>query len=64
MSFKNITKKLERRYNVTIETQNTKLANEKFNASFGDEPIEKVLSYFNDVYGIKYTIKNDQILIK
>ena len=64
MSFKNITKKLERRYNVTIETQNTKLANEKFNASFGDESIEKVLSYFNDVYGIKYTIKNDQILIK
>jgi hypothetical protein len=64
MSFKNITKKLERRYNVTIVTQNAKLANEKFNASFGDESIEKVLSYFNDVYGIKYTIKDDQIIIK
>lgn len=65
MSFKNISKKLERHYNVSIETQNTKLENELFNASFkNNESIEKVLSYFNDVYGIKYTLKNDQILIK
>ncbi|WP_140487239.1 FecR family protein [Flavobacterium sp. GSA192] len=65
MSFKNISKKLERHYNVSIETQNTKLENELFNASFkSNESIEKVLSYFNDVYGIKYNIKNDQILIK
>lgn len=65
MSFKNISKKLERHYNVSIETQNIKLENELFNASFkNNESIEKVLSYFNDVYGIKYTLKNDQILIK
>jgi transmembrane sensor len=64
MSFNDITKKLERRYNVTIINQNKKLANEKFYASFGDEPIEKVLSYFNDVHGINYTIKNNEILIK
>lgn len=65
MSFKNISKKLERHYNVTIESQNTKLDNELFNASFkSNESVEKVLSYFNDVYGIKYTIKNNQILIK
>ncbi len=64
MSFKNIITKLERRYNVTIVNKNEKLANEKFNASFKDESIENVMSYFNDIHGINYTIKNNQILIK
>lgn len=65
MSFKNISKKLERHYNVTIKTQNEKLNNEIFNASFkNNESIEKVLSYFDEVYGIKYTLKNNQIVIK
>ena len=64
MTFKNIITKLERRYNVTIVNKNEKLANEKFNASFSDESIDKVMSYFNDIHGINYTIKNDQILIK
>ena len=64
MTFKNIITKLERRYNVTIINKNEKLANEKFNASFSDESIEKVMSYFNDIHGINYTIKNNQILIK
>ena len=64
MTFKNIARKLERRYNITITNQNSKLANEKFNASFKDEPIGKVLSYFNDVYGINYTVKNNNVLIK
>ncbi len=64
MTFKNIITKLERRYNVTIVNKNEKLANEKFNASFNDESIEKVMSYFNDIHGINYTIKNNQILIK
>lgn len=64
MSFENISKKLERQYDVTIINKNPKLANEKFNASFKEEPIEKVLSYFNDVYGIKYTITNKQVTIK
>ena len=30
----------------------------------GDEPIEKVLSYFNDIHGINYVIKNNEIVIK
>lgn len=64
MSFKNIITKLERRYNVTIINKNEKLANEKFNASFKEESIENVMSYFNDIHGINYTIKNNQILIK
>ncbi|KAF2336271.1 FecR family protein [Flavobacterium daemonense] len=64
MSFKNIITKLERRYNVTIVNKNEKLANEKFNASFKEESIENVMSYFNDIHGINYTIKGNQILIK
>jgi hypothetical protein len=64
MTFKDISKKLERHYNVTIVNQNTKLSNEKFNASFGDEPIAKVLSYFNEIHGINYTLKNNEVLIK
>jgi transmembrane sensor len=64
MTFKDISKKLERHYNVTIVNQNVKLSNEKFNASFGDEPISKVLSYFNEIHGINYTLKNNEVLIK
>ncbi|MBZ4035964.1 DUF4974 domain-containing protein [Flavobacterium sp. 17A] len=64
MTFKNIITKLERRYNVTIVNKNEKLANEKFNASFKEESIENVMSYFNEIHGIHYTIKNNQILIK
>ncbi|WP_264564329.1 FecR family protein [Flavobacterium sp. N3904] len=64
MSFNNICKKLERRYDVSIIIKNNKLANEKFNASFGDKPLEKVLTYFQDVYGFEYTTKNDIITIK
>lgn len=63
MSFNIICKKLERRYDVSIVIKNQKLANEKFNASFGDKPIEKVLSYFDDLYGIDYTRKNNVITI-
>lgn len=64
MTFRDISKKLERHYNVTIVNQNSKLSNEKFNASFGDEPIAKVLSYFNEIHGINYTLKNNEVLIK
>lgn len=63
MAFKDISKKLERHYDVTILNKNRKLENEKFYASFGDEPIEKILSYFNEIHGIKYTIKNTNITI-
>jgi hypothetical protein len=63
-SFNNICKKLERRYDVIIINKNSKLDNEKFNASFEDKPIEKVLTYFKDVYGFEYTTKNNVITIK
>lgn len=63
MAFKNIIKKLERRYNVSIINLNNKLAEEKFNASFKDEPLEKVLGYFNEIHGFNYSIKNNKVLI-
>lgn len=64
MKFKDIAKKLERHYNITIVNQNSKLDEEKFYANFNDEPIEKVLSYINEIHSIQYKINNNQIIIK
>ena len=64
MSFANILKKLERHYNVSIVNQNTKLAHEKFNANFGDEPLETVLGYFEKTYSIEYTIQGNRVIIE
>lgn len=63
MSFENILKKLERKYNVEIINHNESLSNEIFNASFGNESIEKVLEYFKTMYHIDYNIKGNQIII-
>ncbi|WP_400071647.1 FecR family protein [Zobellia russellii] len=65
VTFENIIKKLERHYNVSIVNHNKILSNKKFNANFGNEPIEKVLSELKENYGIDYTVKNPgTILIK
>lgn len=63
MTFGNILKKMERHFNVTIINNNVELTDEKFNASFRDEPIEKILEYFKITYNIEYTIKNNIITI-
>ncbi|WP_308991025.1 FecR family protein [Mariniflexile litorale] len=63
MTFNNILKKMERHYNVDIVANNIELANEKFNASFRNEPIEKILEYFKITYNINYTINDNKILI-
>lgn len=64
LAFNDIAKKLERRYNVTIVNQNNKLADGKFYATFDDESLDKVLSYFNEIHGLNYTIKDNQVTIK
>lgn len=64
MVFENILRKLERHYNITINNTNTSLAKKEFNASFGNEPIEKVLEYFKISYGIEFTIKDNQVFIE
>ncbi|MEH6680329.1 MAG: FecR domain-containing protein [Sediminicola sp.] len=63
MTFENILKKLERHYDVTIINKNSKLSNARFNASFDDMPIEKVLEYFRGAYEVDFTIVNDQIIV-
>ncbi|AUP78937.1 FecR family protein [Flavivirga eckloniae] len=63
MPFKNIVKKMERHYNVKIIVTNNTLNSEVFSANFNDEPITKILSYFNDSYDINYTIKDNTIYI-
>lgn len=64
-SFENIVKKLERQYNVTIVNNNTALAKEHFNATIAtkDEAIEQVLSYFNTLHEIHYSVVDNKIVI-
>ena len=64
ISLDNILKKLERHYNVVITNKNVEYSKKKFNANFGDEPIETVLSYFKNIYGINYTINSDRIILE
>jgi hypothetical protein len=63
ITFDNILKKLERHYNVEIVNNNTELANEMFNASFRNEPIEIILDYFKITYNINIRITDNKIII-
>jgi transmembrane sensor len=63
LPFKNIIKKLERQYDVTIMNNNKTLDNEFFTASFDFETIEQVMETFHKNYGIDYSIINNQIII-
>ncbi|WP_242205770.1 FecR family protein [Aestuariivivens insulae] len=63
MPFKNITKKLERYYNVNIIITDRELNDEIFYANFNEEPLENVLSYFSDSYDLEYNIKGNTIFI-
>lgn len=61
--FKNIRRKLERRYNVSIINNNKDLDEKLYNASFDIETIEQVLEAFKENYDIDFKIKGDQIII-
>lgn len=63
ITFENMLKKLERHYNVKINNTNAKLAQERFNASFGDVPITAVFESLKTYHGINYTLKGDVITI-
>ena len=63
MSFQNILKKLERHYDVVIINNNERLSSEKFNASFGDDPLIKVLENLKTTYHIDFKIDKNQITI-
>ena len=64
MPFKQIRKQLERRYNVTIVNTDTALDNNTFSANFEEESIEEILEILDRTYGIEYSIKENQIIIK
>jgi len=63
MSFENIAKKLERHYNVEIQIENKELSSQTFNASFGQEPLLKVLESLKENYGIAYKQEKNKITI-
>ncbi len=63
MTFGNILKKMERHYNVSITNNNLDINQEKFNASFRNAPIEKVMEYFRSIYNLDFTINGKEITI-
>ncbi|GAA3617478.1 FecR domain-containing protein [Flavivirga amylovorans] len=63
MPFRNIIKKLERKYNVTIQNNYKEIGNYKFTASFDVETIEKVLSSFSENKAFKFERTDNTIII-
>ncbi|MCQ0110068.1 FecR family protein [Zhouia amylolytica] len=63
-SFRAILNSLERKYAVSFVLNNQTLAKERFNASFGNKPIEDVLQGLKNTYDISYTIEENIITIK
>jgi|26BtaG_2_1085354.scaffolds.fasta_scaffold00336_3 hypothetical protein len=63
--FSNMLKKLERKYDVEIENNNSALSNKVFNASFSEdvESIEDVLKYISEIYPFNYRISDQRVLI-
>ncbi|MFB3389802.1 FecR family protein [Flavobacterium sp. LAR06] len=65
LSFKDISQKLERAYNVSITNNNAELSTEIFSASFNQntDKIENILFYLSKTYHFTYIIKNNQVII-
>ena len=62
-SFETISKKLERHYNVKIINTNEEFSEEIFNASFNEDTIEVIMSYFKNSYNFEYKIEEKTIYI-
>ncbi|MEC3965272.1 FecR family protein [Flagellimonas halotolerans] len=63
MRFRDIIKRLERHYNVSISNQNDNLNERLFTATFDVETIDEVLSTFASETKFEYEIKENQITI-
>ena len=61
--FKNILKKLERHYDVSISNNNKQLDDIFFTASFDNASLDYILHTFHENYGINYTINDTNITI-
>jgi ferric-dicitrate binding protein FerR (iron transport regulator) len=64
MKFKDIRKKLERRYNVSISNSYEESKEIRFTASFDTETIDQVLRAFNKNYPMRYKINGNKIHIE
>ena len=63
-SFGSIIKKLERKFNVTIDNKYRFLEKQIYTASFLDnETIEDILEYFSEETSFNYTMKNNKLTI-
>ena len=63
MPFKNIRKKLERHYNVSITNNNALLDENPFSINFDIETIDEVLEAFHKNFGIAYQIIDNKVII-
>jgi len=63
ISFNEMTKKLERNYNVKIINNNQGLGEQFFSATFENESIYRVMELFKRFYEIEYTINENIITI-
>ena len=63
MMFKNIVKKLERQYNVRIQSNYPKLDNQIFTATFDVETLPEVLKTFNEETPFEFQINGDHVTI-
>lgn len=63
MPFKNIIKKLERKYNVSIESDYYKLDRQVFTATFDVESIQEVLKTFTEETPFKFEINGNHVTI-
>lgn len=62
--FKNIIKKLERAYNITIINHNAELGEQYYNASFDmEEDMEQIFTSFKKSYSFNYTIDQNTVTI-
>jgi len=62
--FRDIVKKLERNFNVSITNTYEELENKRFTATFDTETIMQILTVFNTYHPIHYSIEGDQIKIE
>lgn len=64
VTFQEMLKKMGRHYNITIINNNEEMGKARFNASFGNEPLQTLLRYYKEVYGIQYTQQDNTIIIQ
>jgi ferric-dicitrate binding protein FerR (iron transport regulator) len=63
LPFSKMVKKLERHYNVVMDSKNESLNNEVITATFDEESIEEVLKLINKIHPIVYKIDGNSIQI-